>query len=203
MKELIKEMENMRAKLLEVMLNIPYDFEPDHTIAITQVADFLKKLIDRGDNIVDLGVVWHTQEDEPEKLRQIVAEKIDGNSIGGYYEEDGYNELACKFVPQGIYRDVMLIDGQWKKVDFISNWDEIKRWAYLEDLLPKRGQVMGYHEIGERFAHDGVVLEVAFALHCSLCFFCSKKRCQNMKCLGSERKDKTFVHYKLVKSIKN
>ena len=58
MKELIKETENMRAKLLEVMLNIPYDFEPNYTIAITQVADFLKKLIERKDNIVDLSEIW-------------------------------------------------------------------------------------------------------------------------------------------------
>ena len=59
MEELIKEAENMRAELLEVMLNIPYDFEPNYTIAITQVADFLKKLIDRKGNIVDIGEVWH------------------------------------------------------------------------------------------------------------------------------------------------
>ena len=58
MKELINKAENIRAKLLEVMLNIPYDFEPDYTIAITQAADFLKKLIERKDNVVDLGEVW-------------------------------------------------------------------------------------------------------------------------------------------------
>ena len=58
MKEFINEAENIRAKLLEVMLNIPYDFEPDYTIAITLAADFLKKLIDRKDNIVDLSEVW-------------------------------------------------------------------------------------------------------------------------------------------------
>ena len=55
---------------------------------------------------------------------------------------------------------------------------------------------MEYHKIGERFFYNGVMLEVRFALHCSLCHFHTKERCRDMKCMGFERKDKTFVHYK-------
>lgn len=57
---------------------------------------------------------------------------------------------------------------------------------------------MEYHEIGEIFECDGVKLKVAFALHCDLCYFRSQPRCANMHCLGTERRDRKFIHYKLV-----
>ena len=112
MKELINEAENIRAKLLEVMLNIPYDFEPDYTIAITQAADFLKKLIERKDNIVDLSEVWHNTDEEPK-----------GGWIIGQNKYDEFDifvmELEC------------ILPKEW----FYTN--NIGRWAYVKDLLPK------------------------------------------------------------------
>ena len=116
MKELINGAENIRAKLLEVMLNIPYDFEPDYTIAITQAADFLKKLIERKDNIVDVGEVWHDITEEP---------KLDSWFLGqiGKRSYDTY---------------ISAIEGK-KMIEWFDGCN-IKRWAYIDDLLPKGGE---------------------------------------------------------------
>ena len=120
MKELIKEAENIRAKLLEVMLNIPYDFEPDYTIAITQAADFLKKLIDRKDYIVDLGEVWHTLD--------LNASVPDSNIA--------YLDIIA-IVDNKIVRRVNCLASlyRWLRTNAVVQ-GQVK-WAYLKDLLPK------------------------------------------------------------------
>ena len=64
---------------------------------------------------------------------------------------------------------------------------------------------MEYHEIGERFEYDGVVLEVIKASRCAYCFFL-RNRCtlkdDPMYCGNNTRNDKESISYKLVEQCK-
>ena len=64
---------------------------------------------------------------------------------------------------------------------------------------------MEYHEIGERFEYDGVVLEVIKASRCAYCFFL-RKRCtlkdDPMYCGNNTRNDKESISYKLIEQCK-
>ena len=64
---------------------------------------------------------------------------------------------------------------------------------------------MEYHEIGERFEYDGVVLEVIRASLCAYCFFL-RKGCtlkdDPMYCGNNTRNDKESISYKLVEQCK-
>ena len=66
---------------------------------------------------------------------------------------------------------------------------------------------MEYHEIGERFEHDGVMLEVTTPGYCSDCYFLRRCRCgwvldSPMYCGVNTRNDKKSVSYKLVEQCK-
>ena len=58
---------------------------------------------------------------------------------------------------------------------------------------------MEYHEIGERFKYDGVVLEVVRYSSCSHCYFNKNTPCgHSMDCDLYYRKDVETVCFKLV-----
>ena len=64
---------------------------------------------------------------------------------------------------------------------------------------------MEYHEIGERFEYDGVVLEVVKRDNCNDCFFCGRVECgvmSPMRCSSDRRNDNTSIIYKLVGQCK-
>ena len=65
---------------------------------------------------------------------------------------------------------------------------------------------MEYHEIGERFEYDGVVLEVVelgIKDDCPFCYFFDKKcNLSELPCSASSRLDKKCVIYKLVEQCK-
>ena len=64
---------------------------------------------------------------------------------------------------------------------------------------------MEYHELGERFDFNGVVLEVAETRYCKDCFFLGKHGCvleSPMYCGSNTRADNTCVSYKLVEQCK-
>ena len=65
---------------------------------------------------------------------------------------------------------------------------------------------MEYHEIGERFEYDGVVLEVIQTPGCSRCFFLDNWTCklegEPMYCGVDMRNDKKCISYKLVEQCK-
>ena len=64
---------------------------------------------------------------------------------------------------------------------------------------------MEYHEIGERFEFNGVVLEVTETRYCKDCFFLGKHGCileSPMYCGSNTRADNTFISYKLVEQCK-
>lgn len=83
--------------------------------AMCGTQQFLKCIIDRKDNIVDLGEIWHDITEEP-KL---------GAWFVGQIGETAYDTFISAI--------------QGKRM---SNWFDgcnIKRWAYIKDLLPKGG----------------------------------------------------------------
>ena len=65
---------------------------------------------------------------------------------------------------------------------------------------------MEYHEIGERFEYDGVILEVIQTPGCVSCFFNDKRTCkleERPKYCGIDtRNDKKCISYKLVEQCK-
>ena len=81
--------------------------------AMCNASQLLKCFIDRKDNIVDLGEIWHDVTEEP-KL---------GAWFVGQIGETAYDTFVSSI--------------QGKR---LSNWFEgcnIHRWAYIDDLLPK------------------------------------------------------------------
>ena len=64
---------------------------------------------------------------------------------------------------------------------------------------------MEYHEIGERFEFNGVVLEVVESLNCVSCFF-NRSSCElkdrPMYCGSGQRNDMKSISYKLIEQCK-
>ena len=127
MNELIKEAENLYEKidnaqvhLINARLN---NDEEDKKSAISEIEtamcnamQLLKCFIDRKDNIVDLSELWHDITEEPQ--------------IGAWFVGQ-IGETAY---------DTFISSIQEKRM---SNWlagCNIKRWAYIDDLLPKGGE---------------------------------------------------------------
>ena len=64
---------------------------------------------------------------------------------------------------------------------------------------------MEYHEIGERFEYDGVVLEVSESDCCIGCFFKGDSGCNiimHRECSMYVRRDRKNIYYKLVEQCK-
>lgn len=64
---------------------------------------------------------------------------------------------------------------------------------------------MEYHEIGEKFEYDGVMLEVVKRDNCNDCFFRGRVECgvmSPMRCSSDIRNDDTSIIYKLVEQCK-
>ena len=85
--------------------------------AMCNAMQLLKCFIDRKGNIVDLSELWHNITEEPDRTKDILIDSY----IVGYY------------VPTTISFE----EEKWSHC--ISNY-AIKRWAYLDDLLPKGGE---------------------------------------------------------------
>ena len=90
--------------------------------AMCNASQLLKCFIDRKDNIVDLREVWHSNKDIPHKDRKIIAVAC--------------NEIICGtfMVEAGWYR------ANINSVKVLASWESIKKWAYVDDLLPKGGE---------------------------------------------------------------
>lgn len=67
----------------------------------------------------DLSQVWHPAEEEPQVGRQVLGIDYDGEAGSGVFE---FRSVAGIF----IYDNLIL------------DWDSVVRWAYIEDLLPKK-----------------------------------------------------------------
>ena len=117
--ELYKQIDKAQVHLINARLN---NNEEDKKSAISEMetamcnaSQLLKCFIDRKDNIVDLGEVWHDITEEP-KLNSWFLGQIGKRSYDTY---------------------ISSIEGKR-----MSEWFDgcnIKRWAYINDLLPKGG----------------------------------------------------------------
>ena len=124
--ELYKQIDKAQVHLINARLN---NNEEGKESAISEIetamcnaSQLLKCFIDRKDNIVDLGEIWHNNKDIPHKDRKIIAVAC--------------NEILCGtfMVEAGWYR------ANINSVKVLASWESIKKWAYVKDLLPRGGE---------------------------------------------------------------
>ena len=127
MKELIEEAERLYKKIDKAQVHLinarlQKDEEGKKSAiseietAICNASQLLKCLIERKDNIVDLSKVFHNVVEKPDRGKDIL---IDTDTFG-------YDVVTAKWHS----------DERWSS--FVSLY-VIKRWAYIDDLLPKGG----------------------------------------------------------------
>ena len=118
--ELYKQIDKAQVHLINARLNNNEEGKKsaisEIETAICNASQLLKCLIERKGNIVDLSEVWHDITEEP---------KLDSWFLGqiGKRSYDTY---------------ISAIEGERMR-----NWFDgcnIKRWAYIDDLLPKGGE---------------------------------------------------------------
>ena len=119
--ELYKQIDKAQVHLINARLN---NNEEDKKSAISEMEtamcntmQLLKCFIDRKDNIVDLGEVFHDVVEKPDRGKDIL---IDTDTFG-------YDVVTAKWHS----------DERW--ASFASLY-VIKRWAYVKDFLPKGGK---------------------------------------------------------------
>ena len=128
MKELIEEAERLykqidKAQVHLINARINNDKEgkksaiSEMETAMCNTMQLLKYFIERKDNIVDLSKVFHNVVEKPDRGKGIL---IDTDTFG-------YDVVTAKWHS----------DERWSS--FVSLY-VIKRWAYLDDLLPKGGE---------------------------------------------------------------
>ena len=128
MKELIEEAERLYKKIDKAQVHwinarLQKDEEGKKSAiseietAMCNAMQLLKCFIDRKDNIVDLSKVFHNVVEKPDRGKDIL---IDTDTFG-------YDVVTAKWHS----------DERWSS--FVSLY-VIKRWAYLDDLLPKGGE---------------------------------------------------------------
>ena len=132
MEELIKEAEKLYKNIDEtqshlIKARLDKDRIREHLeligleTIVFDVKQLLKCIIDRKDNIVDLGEVWPDNKHIPQSNKKIIAIKSCGDTFCG----------ICN-VKNGVYLASIASD-----ITSMSSWDDVAKWAYLEDLLPK------------------------------------------------------------------
>ena len=133
MKELIKEAENLykqidKAQVHLINARLSNDEESKKSAisemetAMCNASQLLKCFIERKDNIVDLGDVWHTL-DLKAKHNVDVA----------------YLDIVA-IVDNEILRDITTLNSLCNWLRYNSVVEGQVKWAYLKDLLPKGGE---------------------------------------------------------------
>ena len=128
MKKLIEEAENLykqidkaQVHLINARLNNDQQGKKsaisEMETAMCNTMQLLKCLIERKDNIVDKGKVFHSTEEAPDMRRDLLYESPFGR---------------C-----GVLNMLPLCDEEWSHFKRVY---KIRRWAYIDDLLPKGGE---------------------------------------------------------------
>lgn len=128
MNKLIEEAENLykqidKAQVYLINARLNNDKEgkksaiSEMETAMCDVSRLLKCFIERKDNLVDLGEVFHNAAENPDMRRDLLYE----SPFGGY----------------GILNTLPLCDEEWNHFKRVY---KIKRWAYIDDLIPKGGE---------------------------------------------------------------
>lgn len=133
MKELIKEAERLYKNIDDIQLMWVKSTEDSdeegkrfaiglmHT-TMNSVSQLLKCLIERKDNIVDLGEVWHWYKDEkPRNLTDLCIFTIDGIPMADIHNLKSFQIYVLRYIEN-------------------RHTEHLIRWAYLNDLLPKGGE---------------------------------------------------------------
>ena len=129
MKELIDEAESLYLELSRITESLIYARLHDDNDLLhgcrnelenyaQSVMQTLKCLVDRKDNIIDLGEVWHDGNCVPEEGKQIFVVTKSGFCYAGFYRH--FNGL--------------LVNG------CLLLGVDIAKYIYVEDLLPKGGE---------------------------------------------------------------
>lgn len=126
MKELIKEAERLYKDIDDIQLmwvKSAKDSDEEgkrfaiglmHT-TMNSVSQLLKCIIDRKDNVVDLSEVFHNAAENPDMRRDLL-----------------YDSRFCGY---GVLKTMPPYVDEWS---YIQKTYGIKRWAYIDDLLPGR-----------------------------------------------------------------
>ena len=85
--------------------------------AMCNAMQLLKCFIERKDNIVDLSEVFHNASENPDMRKDLLYEF----PFGSY----------------GVLNTLPLCDEEW---GYFKRVYKIRRWAYIDDLLPKGGE---------------------------------------------------------------
>lgn len=128
MEELIKEAERLYKQIDEIQLDLiksrldesegqKAKATDEMETAMCEVFQFLKCILERKDNIVDLSEVWHNASitEEADRTKSII---LDSLTVGDYY----------------IPNRITFYSRAW--IDCICAYN-FRRWAYVDDLLPK------------------------------------------------------------------
>ena len=128
MKELIKEAENLykqidKAQVYLINARLNNDEEgkksaiSEMETAMCNTMQLLKCFVDHKDNIVDLSEAFHNAAETPDMRGDLLYE----SPFGGY----------------GVLNTLPLCDEKWS---YFKRVYKIRRWAYLDDLIPKGGE---------------------------------------------------------------
>ena len=116
MNKLIKVAEELSKQIDELQRKLASNLSDDDNGTLLRTESFMLNIINHKDNIVDLSEVWHDITEEP---------KLDSWFLGqiGKRSYDTY---------------ISAIEGK-KMIEWFDGCN-IKRWAYIDDLLPKGGE---------------------------------------------------------------
>lgn len=128
MNKLIEEVENLykqidkaQAHLINARLSNDEEGKKsaisEMETAMCDASRLLKCLIECKNNIVDLGEVWHNAAEKPDMRGDLLYESPFGR---------------C-----GVLNMLPLCDKEWS---YFKRVYKVRRWAYLDDLLPKGGE---------------------------------------------------------------
>ena len=128
MKELIEEAEKLYKEIDSIqMLWVASTKDNDEegkrfaigrmSVAMCDTMQLLRCIIDSKDNIVDKGNIFHSTEETTDMRRDLLYESPFG---------------CC-----GVLNMLPLCDEEWS---YFKRVYKIRRWAYIDDLLPKGGE---------------------------------------------------------------
>ena len=119
--ELYKQIDKAQVHLINARLSNDEESKKsaisEMETAMCNASQLLKCFIERKDNIVDLGKVFHNAAENPDMRRDLLYE--------------------CPFGGYGVLDMLPLCDEEWSHFKRVY---KIRRWAYLDDLLPKGGE---------------------------------------------------------------
>ena len=116
--ELYKQIDKAQVHLINARLNNDEEGKKsaisEMETAMCNTMQLLKCFIERKDNIVDLSEVFHNAAEVPNMRRDLL-----------------YDSRFCGY---GVLNTMLLCEEEWSHFKRVY---KIRRWAYLDDLLPK------------------------------------------------------------------